>query len=163
MMSTSAIPGPTPWWQPVLRGERPVAVLLGLAPADQVVMVWPSADADGANVLALNSLFDVAGVRVDGPPLREPLTPKYSALVRRSDPSGVSGTGIVAIVAEVHPLRPVVVAWIGQSTGVQSVARYPSVDGLDLVHGHHGDTTLEPWPCTAVEVDIPLLDGRALR
>lgn len=148
MRAPSVLPGPAPWWQMIWRGNRPVAVLVGLAPAGRLVLVWPSIDPRQANALVLGSLHDVSSIRLDGPPLAEPLTPRFYAVSRSVDRSGISGTGLVAVAAEVRPLSAVVLAWIGQTTGVQSVTTYRSMDELRRIHGHAGATSLVTWPAS---------------
>lgn len=150
MSAPSVVPGPAPWWQMIWRGNRPVAVLVGLAPAGRLVLVWPSIDPRQANALVLGSLHDVSSMRLDAPAPAEPLTPRFYAVSRTTDRSGVSGTGLVAVAAEVRPLNAVVLAWIGQSTGVQSVTTYRSMDELRRIHGHDGATSLDEWPASSL-------------
>lgn len=57
-------------------------------------------------------------------------------LVRDRDPSGVSGTGVVAEGVEFSS-GWVVVHW---PSSTPSTATYVSVDDVRRVHGHHGST-----------------------
>jgi hypothetical protein len=58
---------------------------------------------------------------------------------RNNDPSGVSGTGIVACGVEFSDGQ-VVLSWL---TRVRSIGVYPSMEALEKVHGHGGDTVIE--------------------
>lgn len=58
-------------------------------------------------------------------------------LVRRKDHSGVSGTGVVAMVFK-HS-HGVTVHWLGAT---QSFVIYADVNAMIRVHGHGGDTTV---------------------
>jgi hypothetical protein len=58
---------------------------------------------------------------------------------RRIDHSGISGTGIVATGIQFHDGQ-VVLKWL---THVSSLAIYQSIEALEAIHGHNGDTTIE--------------------
>jgi hypothetical protein len=79
---------------------------------------------------------------VDGPQLRppgeEPL-PRRFALHRPRDPTGVSGTGLVAF-GTVYPSGRTTLAWcVGD---VASVTVYDSADQVLQIHGHDGAAEL---------------------
>lgn len=60
-------------------------------------------------------------------------------LVRNEDPSGVSGTGLVAEGVVFHDGQTIV-SWFGK---YHSVEVWPDVDSMIAVHGHSGKTVLE--------------------
>jgi hypothetical protein len=157
---------PAPWWEMVRRGDNVVAVLVDLAPAGQVVVVWPSrTEGRPANMLALGDTGDLADVRIDGPALPRVEPPILFGLARHHDPSRISGTGLVAVGAEIRPLGTVALAWIGQTTSVQTVSRYPSIDAVRRIHGHDGSTELVPMPAALAgrAAPVPLAAEQAVR
>jgi hypothetical protein len=72
-------------------------------------------------------------------------------LVRDEDPSGVSGTGVVAEGVQFQNGK-VVVGWLGMA-GVSSVAVYDSMEAMYRIHGHEGKTrvVIEERPPTRPE------------
>lgn len=68
-------------------------------------------------------------------PLKEPRARLFT-LVRDEDETGISGTGIVAEGVEFSN-GMCVLSWI---PGVQSIALYPSIMQLEVIHGHNGRT-----------------------
>lgn len=60
-------------------------------------------------------------------------------LMRREDPSGVSGTGRVAEGTQFHDGQ-CVISWFGQ---YHSVEVWPTIEAADAIHGHQGRTTIE--------------------
>jgi hypothetical protein len=157
---------PAPWWEPVRRGDDVIGVLVDLAPTGQVVVGWPSrTEGQPANLLALGDLGDLADVRIDGPVMARVEPPILFGLSRRFDPSRVSGTGLVAVGAELRPLGTVALAWIGQTTGHQTVSRYPSIEAVRRIHGHDGATELVAMPAALVgqAAPVPLAAGQAAR
>ena len=60
-------------------------------------------------------------------------------LVRQTDSTGISGTGIVAE-GVVYGDGTVIMRWRGPHT---SIAIWPSVQQMLNVHGHYGDTRIE--------------------
>jgi hypothetical protein len=64
--------------------------------------------------------------------------PRLFALYRKHDPTGISGTGIVATGVEWGNGR-CAIQW---QTAIQSVAIYDSVDDIAKIHGHNGDTEI---------------------
>ncbi|MGY0236887.1 hypothetical protein [Longispora urticae] len=69
----------------------------------------------------------------------EPHPPRRFAMRRWDDPTGVSGTGIVAYGVAWTDDR-VVMRWLGSTTGVTQVAVFDSMDDLMRIHGHGGRT-----------------------
>lgn len=60
-------------------------------------------------------------------------------LDRSSDPTGVSGTGIVA--EGCHFTDGVVtLRWCIGNAGFPSTGHYPSLEAVESIHGHNGDT-----------------------
>lgn len=64
-------------------------------------------------------------------------------LVRRTDVSGVSGTGEVAEVVKLSNGK-VVVGWHTNAAGVPGLGIYDSLEHVLKVHGHNGNTVLVP-------------------
>lgn len=64
--------------------------------------------------------------------------PRRFALVRQADPSGVSGTGVVAYGVQFNDAH-VVVRWNSDSP---STSLWNSIEDLLAVHGHGGMTTV---------------------
>lgn len=60
-------------------------------------------------------------------------------LVRTEDVSGVSGTGIVAVGAQM-PTGKVFMEWVVK---FQSFAIYNDIGTLETIHGHEGKTHIE--------------------
>ncbi|GIG63693.1 hypothetical protein Lfu02_80650 [Longispora fulva] len=86
----------------------------------------------------------------DQPPPPDPIRPPRPFALRRwSDPTGVSGTGVVAHGVVWFDGR-VELRWIGTTTGVTSSCSYDSIDDVLRVHGHGGRTEVawlpEPSP-----------------
>lgn len=65
---------------------------------------------------------------------------RWYDLVRHNDPTGVSGTGRVAEVAEFED-GTTVLRWL---SGVPSTVVYGSIDHVTRIHGHGGSTELRP-------------------
>ncbi|MEV6527799.1 hypothetical protein AB0M43_38345 [Longispora sp. NPDC051575] len=73
-----------------------------------------------------------------------PDVPRRFALHRLDDPSGVSGTGIIAwgVAFGDGPDEQVVLRWRGTTTGVQQLCVFRSVAEVLTVHGHAGRTRI---------------------
>lgn len=65
---------------------------------------------------------------------------RWYDLIRHADPSGVSGTGRVAEVAEFED-GTTVLRWL---SGTPSTVVYDSLEHAVMIHGHGGSTTLQP-------------------
>lgn len=65
--------------------------------------------------------------------------PRIFALYRVRDPTGVSGTGVVAWGVRL-PGGKAVLQWTGATTGIQQVSLYDSVSEIEHIHGHDGQT-----------------------
>lgn len=70
-----------------------------------------------------------------------PETPTHSTfkLVRSTDVSGISGTGVVAEGTQFSTGK-CVIAW---TTQYQSVAVYDSIEDVEAIHGHNGNTHIQ--------------------
>jgi hypothetical protein len=68
--------------------------------------------------------------------------PRTFALKRHLDRSGVSGTGIVAYGTQYPPTGLVTLAWLGHTTGHESLGVYESLAAVEAIHGHHGYTEI---------------------
>jgi hypothetical protein len=70
--------------------------------------------------------------------------PRRFALYRVTDVSGVSGTGIIAwgIAYGAAGDEDVAIRWRGDTTGVQQLCIFRSVQQVLLVHGHAGKTRI---------------------
>lgn len=64
---------------------------------------------------------------------------RYFHLLRKKDVSGVSGTGRVAEVVELHDGQ-VILSWYGQH---HVTSLHPSLRSILAIHGHGGLTYLE--------------------
>lgn len=64
--------------------------------------------------------------------------PRIFGLYRKEDPTGISGTGIVATGIEWENGR-CAIQW---RSAVSSVALYESIDDIRLIHGHGGSTEI---------------------
>jgi hypothetical protein len=60
-------------------------------------------------------------------------------LRRESDASGVSGTGTVAE-GVVFSSGWVALTWLVERYGFTGIATYPSIETVELIHGHNGAT-----------------------
>lgn len=60
-------------------------------------------------------------------------------LLRKTDISGVSGTGHVAEGVEFHD-KQVVLSWFGK---YHSMEVHPSIEQVEIIHGHSGATVVE--------------------
>lgn len=60
-------------------------------------------------------------------------------LHRRSDPSGVSGTGVVAEGWETSDGKTVVIKWL---SATPSICIYSDVRDVERIHGHNGETQI---------------------
>lgn len=67
------------------------------------------------------------------------MLPRRFLLNRRRDPSGISGTGIVAEGTKFSDGQTVL-KWL---TLTNSLAVYPNMAALEKIHGHDGDTVVE--------------------
>lgn len=65
--------------------------------------------------------------------------PRRFALQRRTDYSGVSGTGLVAY-GTVYPNGQTTLAWCASDT--PSIGVYDSPDHVEKIHGHGGATVI---------------------
>lgn len=65
-------------------------------------------------------------------------TARLFHLVRQSDISGVSGTGVVAIGTE-YPNGKCTISWLHE---VSCIGVYDSMSQLITIHGHEGRTTV---------------------
>lgn len=86
-------------------------------------------------------------------------TPRRFHLVRRKDPSGVSGTGVVAEGA-VWSSGAVALHWPGHP---RATSVWGSLEDLVAAHGHNGSTVVEWLDCPDEVVplpDQPARDGR---
>lgn len=64
--------------------------------------------------------------------------------MRRKDPSGVSGLGLVAEVVEFSNGK-VAISWLDdRGPGVASVTIHDSMSNAEAVHGHDGDSVFVP-------------------
>jgi hypothetical protein len=153
------------WWSPVRRGHAVIAVVAALAPTDQIAVIWPSrTPRRPANLWAVGDLGDLSNVRMDGPPLTVLDPPRFYSVIRHSDPSTISGTGLVAVCAEISPPGTVALAWIGQTTGHQTLTRLPSLRAVYDIHGHDGATELVPLPAELADpAPHPLPHGQVSR
>ncbi|GIG61847.1 hypothetical protein Lfu02_62190 [Longispora fulva] len=79
--------------------------------------------------------------------------PRPFALRRWADPTGVSGTGIVAHGVQWFDGR-IELRWIGTTTGVTSSCSYDSMEDMLRVHGHGGHTEVA-WLSVGSEVRCP--------
>lgn len=71
------------------------------------------------------------------------MMPRRFQLVRFSDPSGVSGTGVVAYGVE-WPDKAVSMRWLGADA---AFANWDSIEAVERVHGHGGLTVVEWIGC----------------
>lgn len=62
-------------------------------------------------------------------------------LHRTEDPSGISGTGVVAEIVEFSNGK-CCVAWDGTLAGVASVIVYDSLGDVERIHGHEGRSVI---------------------
>jgi hypothetical protein len=76
------------------------------------------------------------------PPLGMGEVPRRFLLDRRRDPTGLSGTGIVATGICFSWDGPVVTRWRGLYSGVHQITHWSTVDEVLRVHGHGGATDL---------------------
>ena len=60
-------------------------------------------------------------------------------LFRKTDPSGVSGTGIVAMGVQ-WPDSTVSLRWLGPDA---AFANWQSIEAVERIHGHGGQTVVE--------------------
>jgi hypothetical protein len=67
-----------------------------------------------------------------------PRTPRCFELHRDEDPTGISGTGVVAEGVE-FSTGWVALAWL---TEVRSLVYYPDIQSVEHIHGHGGSTRL---------------------
>lgn len=65
--------------------------------------------------------------------------PRRFRLLRHHDPSGISGTGVVAYGVQ-FPDGNVVTRWNGQ---IAQTCVWASIDDVEAIHGHNGATTVE--------------------
>lgn len=78
-------------------------------------------------------------------------------LVRHADPTGTSGTGIVAEGIEFSDGRAVL-RW---TRPPYSIGFYESIDQLAAVHGHAGSTEIHPIePLTLIPISVEQLSGQ---
>ncbi|HZC53767.1 MAG TPA: hypothetical protein VE441_14890 [Mycobacterium sp.] len=77
---------------------------------------------------------------------------RYFRLNRREDPSGVSGTGIVATGIE-YDTGQAVVTWLGEWPTVDIHLR--GLESVEHLHGHGGSTVIE-WT-TGPDSALPIL------
>jgi hypothetical protein len=71
--------------------------------------------------------------------------PHVFTLVRHSDPSGVSGIGIIAWGVMFNDNKAIV-RWRGETTGVQQICVFDSIYDIETVHGHGGETQVVFFP-----------------
>lgn len=67
------------------------------------------------------------------------MTGSTFTLHRTSDPSGVSGTGVVAEGWETSDGETVVIKWL---SGMPSVCIYSDIRHVEAIHGHGGETQI---------------------
>lgn len=67
---------------------------------------------------------------------------KLFHLVREADPSGVSGTGVVAEVVEFENGCVAVAFFADRGPGVSALAVYRCLSDAEVIHGHGGLTKL---------------------
>lgn len=72
-------------------------------------------------------------------------------LYRREDPSGVSGTGVVADGAVFRDDGRVVVKW--RNSANPYPLPFPSIEALLAVHGHGGKTQVHWWQAHSDEIE----------
>lgn len=72
-------------------------------------------------------------------------------LVRSEDPSGVSGTGVVADGAVFRDDGRVVVKW--RNSANPYPLPFPSIEALLAVHGHGGKTQVHWWHAHSTEIE----------
>ena len=70
------------------------------------------------------------------PPLGS--TPDIFWLYRKIDSSGVSGTGYVAV-GTIFPSGSVVLEWLGEKSSIEI---HNSLENVEKIHGHNGNTTV---------------------
>lgn len=96
------------------------------------IMFGPGTDAD--------KLADVRRVLGDNLQHATSTTSRWYDLVRHDDPTGVSGTGRVAEIAEFED-GTTVLRWL---SGTPSTVVYDSLDHVVRIHGHGGSTEVVP-------------------
>ena len=62
-------------------------------------------------------------------------------LWRKEDVSDVSGTGVVAVGAQL-PTGRCVIEWLPGKVDVRSIVIYATIDEVQIVHGHDGKTEI---------------------
>ncbi len=92
----------------------------------------------------------MVGTAVPDPVLQLPAVdisdrPHVFALVRNSDPSGISGIGIVAW-GVMYNDNKAVLRWRGATTGVQQICVFDSIYDIETIHGHGGGTQIVFFP-----------------
>ena len=108
-------------------------------------VLWPADGYEGMKVSTREQLMRMADDAGSGWPrcvacLSEPgPTLRRFALVRRSDPTGVSGIGRVAEGVRFSD-GTCVLRWLTSAT---STAVYGNIDDVVAIHGHEGATTVE--------------------
>src|SRR3954452_15358425 len=70
------------------------------------------------------------------------MLPRRVQIVRKSDLSGISGTGVVAFGVE-FPDGRCVTRWRGQTSGVSQTCIWDSIIDIEEIHGHNGSTRIE--------------------
>lgn len=77
--------------------------------------------------------------------------PHNFALDRHHDPTGVSGTGVVAF-GTLYPVTgKVTLSWLGETSGYPAVGVYDSIGAVEHIHCHDGATEIvwltgPSWP-----------------
>lgn len=136
-------------WHVVYRRDpspRNLAVAVEFLPHGQTGVYHRSATLPTANISSIATPADLATFTLNVPTLPPIRRPRVFALRRDRDPTGISGTGTVALAAEFFPDHPIALCWPGQASGHTTLTCMPSLQAVLDIHAHAGASHLIELP-----------------